>query len=558
MVFCAVLLNTNKNKKIETPTQPVEYEDAVVSLNQVFTHPTAYASSSLAQSMVSRGVPQTIYDTTSSVVQSMVSAGVPQDFTLSFFLYKTSSNLSTQPSSPGYMPSSLIVFGTSYHTFRQMLQVDVLLNNVIQIRHRYNTSNITWVNTTGSLTSTLSSNNWNHVFVSYEASTMTHKLYINGTEIAMTLQSYHHTENTIYNWDADTELFEIGSNTTIHGAYDIKYWWQDWFNTTDEKIANVTLYYSVIDITKIHSFVYEETGAGLAIKQILTVAVGQGTNTLAFSRDDGETWTGLGNILFSTGYSIDWNGTLWVAGGQGTNTLAYSSDGEIWYGLGNDIFEYARDFAWNGTRWVAVGQGPNTLAHSSDGKIWYGLGNDIFSYAFGVTWNGTLFVAGGGGENTLAYSSDGLTWYGLGKNIFTIWASKAAWNGTQWVAAGAGTNTLAYSSDGMTWNGLGYVVAGMHDGWGVAWNGTIWVATGRGSTTTLAYSSDGKDWIGLGNNIFSTRGFGISWNGTRFVAAGVGTNSLAYSRDGKDWTGLGKNIFSTEAMGIGSNGGTGV
>jgi hypothetical protein len=97
------------------------------------------------------------------------------------------------------------------------------------------------------------------MFVSYNASTMTMKLYVNGTEIPRTSSYYHFaTPTTIYNWDADTELFEIGSNTTIHGAYDIKYWWQDWFNTPGEKIANVNLYYSVLEINSISSFVYEE------------------------------------------------------------------------------------------------------------------------------------------------------------------------------------------------------------------------------------------------------------------------------------------------------------
>ena len=43
------------------------------------------------------------------------------------------------------------------------------------------------------------------------------------------------------------------------------------------------------------------------------IAVGEGTNTIAYS-DDGMNWVGLGNSVFSTaGYAIIWNGERWVA-----------------------------------------------------------------------------------------------------------------------------------------------------------------------------------------------------------------------------------------------------
>ena len=80
-------------------------------------------------------------------------------------------------------------------------------------------------------------------------------------------------------------------------------------------------------------------------------------------------------LLVVLGYGVAWNGTMWVAVGQGTNTIAYSSDGITWTGLGTSAFSsVGHGVAWNGTRWVAVGQGTNTIAYSSDGITWTGLG----------------------------------------------------------------------------------------------------------------------------------------------------------------------------------------
>ena len=77
---------------------------------------------------------------------------------------------------------------------------------------------------------------------------------------------------------------------------------------------------------------------------------------------------------------------LWVALGNGTNTIATSTDGITWVGSGKSIFsQYGYGVAWNGSMFVAVGRGTNTIATSPDGITWTGLGTSIFSlYGFGV------------------------------------------------------------------------------------------------------------------------------------------------------------------------------
>jgi hypothetical protein len=287
------------------------------------------------------------------------------------------------------------------------------------------------------------------------------------------------------------------------------------------------------------------------------VAVGQGTNSIAYSTD-GERWSGLGTSIFSTlGAGVAWNGNLWVAVGQGTNTIATSPDGITWTPRTNSLVG-GNGVAWNGSMFVAVGSKNNninlndTIATSSDGITWNGRGSIFSTQGNGVAWNGYRWVAVGSGTNTIATSPDGINWTASsnGNSIFSN-GNGVAWNGTLWVAVGDGTNTIAYSSDGINWtassNGNSIFST---QGNGVAWNGTLWVAVGEG-THTIATSPDGITWTAVSNStsIFSTQGNGVAWNGYRWVAVGngSGTNTIATSPDGITWTAVSNSnsIFSS-------------
>jgi len=133
---------------------------------------------------------------------------------------------------------------------------------------------------------------------------------------------------------------------------------------------------------------------------------------------------------------------MWVAVGSGTNTIAYSSDGINWTGLGNIFFSNGGwAVAWNGTIWVAVGKGNDTIAYSYNGINWIGVtGTSIFSViGYGVAWNGKLWVAVGEGTSySIAYSYDGINWSGVigSKDIFFNNGIDIAWNGKLWVSVG--------------------------------------------------------------------------------------------------------------------------
>jgi hypothetical protein len=290
------------------------------------------------------------------------------------------------------------------------------------------------------------------------------------------------------------------------------------------------------------------------------VAVGSGTNTLAYSDDGGLTWVGLGtSIITNTATDITWNGTRFVAVGVGTNSIAWSNDGITWNGLGTSIFAiFAWKVAWNGTRFVALGEGTNTIAWSNNGINWTALGNTFLSSGgYSIFWNGEYFLAGGTGPSILCKSYDGINWINLlatggelGSSVRGI-----AWNGTRFVitTSGGSSSTLAYSDDGgLTWIGLGNSIFSTQ-GNGVTWNGTRFVAVGvdiSGANNAIAWSDDGITWTGLGNSIFSISGLSITWTGKRFIATGEGTNTIAYSDDGITWVGLGTSIFSSTGRGV--------
>ena len=291
------------------------------------------------------------------------------------------------------------------------------------------------------------------------------------------------------------------------------------------------------------------------------VAVGQTTNTLGYWDTNGSgSLIANGSTIFTTsGNGICWSGTRFVAVGTGTNTIAWSTDGITFNGLGATIHSTAGNgVAWNGIRFITVGSGTNTIAWSHDGSstaFFTGLGTSIFStQGNAVAWNGTRWVAVGQGTNTIAHSIDtgsAVTFTGIGTSIFSTAGRGVCWARTQWIAVGNGTNTFATSSDGITWSGGGTSIFSTQ-GNAVAWNGNIAVAVGQG-TNTIAYSTNsGSTWTGIGTSIFSTSGNSIAWNGTHWIAGGTGTNTTAFSVDGITWTGNGTATITGQVNGIAS------
>lgn len=304
---------------------------------------------------------------------------------------------------------------------------------------------------------------------------------------------------------------------------------------------------------------WTQRGSGIFTAQVndvkwngtMFVAVGSGTNTIAYSYD-GVNWIGLGATYLT--FTVSGNGVvwaaelgLWVASGDGTNQILTSPDGINWTPRsGTGPFQQVSDLAWSPSKnlWVATGVGTHALATSTDAITWTPrTGLSLFSTrGYAVMWSSVhnLFIAGGQGTNTILTSPDGITWTARTSPMTTT-VQGFGFNGSRYVAVGSGTNVFATSDDGITWTGQGS--SGITtSGQSVAWSPSLslWVATGSG-TNAFATSPDGVTWTGYtGTGIFSTSGYGIHWNTTlsQFVAGGQGTNTLATSQNGTDWLGF--------------------
>jgi hypothetical protein len=105
--------------------------------------------------------------------------------------------------------------------------------------------------------------------------------------------------------------------------------------------------------------------------------VGTGTRQIAYSTDNGSSWTGQ-SVAFSIGKGIATNGNIVIAVGNGP--ILYSSNGTTWNAISNTIFTTTIEkICWNGDRFIAVGSGTNSIAYSNDGLTWTGLGTTIFT-----------------------------------------------------------------------------------------------------------------------------------------------------------------------------------
>ena len=276
-------------------------------------------------------------------------------------------------------------------------------------------------------------------------------------------------------------------------------------------------------------------------------------NSLAYSTDNGTTWTGMGNQVFSAAaeFAILYNGLL-IAVGSGLNSMAYSTDGLNWNGLGTSIFDYGQHIARNGSMFIAVGGGSNTIAYSYNGTAWVGLGASIFDNGgsgngVASNSNGSVWVAVGGGSSSthgMGYSSNGKQWNGLGLYVLRI-GRKVACNNSRFVAVGDGTYSgkhMYYSDDGQNWNVPTWSGTASTAMWyDVGWNGSQWGAVGQGSVgvANIAYSSDGSVWTGVVISDFT--GSNVSWVGSRWIATGVyrsntNTKRMLESSDGIAWT----------------------
>ena len=230
---------------------------------------------------------------------------------------------------------------------------------------------------------------------------------------------------------------------------------------------------------------------------------------------DGNTWTTL-STLSDMSLSIISQFTrntphesvaqikpLSVATGEGDNTLAYSVDGIQWKGLGSSVFSLRGNRAvWNGKVWVAVGadSAGTWVATSYDGMEWTRGESTWLSEGYDIAWNGDQFVAVGiNAGNTgggIATSTDGTTWTGVSgiESLFSQRVSRISWTGRKWLAYGSGGNTTAMSTNGTTWTTTPEQNATIRDASSVFWeSGRFTSASLTGFTATHSSAQTGYE-----------------------------------------------------------------
>ena len=290
------------------------------------------------------------------------------------------------------------------------------------------------------------------------------------------------------------------------------------------------------------------------LPSVNVVGVGSGANTLLYSRDEGLTWTGLGNSIFSTeGNCAAWNGIMWVAGGSGTNALAYSYDGIKWTGIPEVRINpftsmiSCTSVVWTGTLWVAV-NGIHS-ATSIDGITWRGFDNSFSGLYTGyIATNGTVIIGiptpDAGINIRVSRSSDGENWGPVidtnldNEEISTY--GDIIWDGSRFILLvnqrNIRDNSKFYSTDGGSWTGIPNVayVNGTNIG---KTTGNLYISRGTDPNSTEK-SIDGINWTAVTNpSIPIVRGIPGTIFGTYsyIFICGYNNNSFMYSSNGLNW-----------------------
>jgi hypothetical protein len=309
----------------------------------------------------------------------------------------------------------------------------------------------------------------------------------------------------------------------------------------------------------------------------IVVGVGSGENTLLYSLDDGLTWIGLGNSIFTEkGTCAVWNGNIWVASGYGTNPIAYSYDGINWTGVGPISTGISSDIStcnsvvWTGSKFVGVVL--DVAITSLDGINWIGFSN--------VTSNLMQNSLATSGNSIVSIPYDISTQMGYTDNSTNIigeaWIpvidtsgslnaeqileyTDILWNGSKFIVTVGNrlspNNSKFYSTDAFTWTpipNVGYV-----NGYNIGVNKskTIYISRGKDPNTTER-STDGINWSIISDPVLDAFTFTQGITGSIFstqkyiIICGMIDNSFIYSTDGLSWKLSNTNVSGTFSAGF--------
>jgi hypothetical protein len=245
---------------------------------------------------------------------------------------------------------------------------------------------------------------------------------------------------------------------------------------------------------------------------------------MAYSSDNGVTWTAVANSTFGDTYiyTIAYGNDKFVAGGN-YGKMAYSSDGVTWTAVANSTFGNSgiEAIAYGNGKFVAGGSN-GKMAWSTDGTTWTAVSNSTFgsNYSdriYAIAYGDGKFVAGGSGGK-MATSTDGTTWTAVADSTFggnSIYA--IAYGNGKFVAVG---DKRAYSSDnGVTWTAS---KSSSDRFYSIAYGNNKFITVGSGSI--IESSPDGINWTSI-----TTTAFNILYDlGGTYYPIGTTINAIAY------------------------------
>ena len=286
------------------------------------------------------------------------------------------------------------------------------------------------------------------------------------------------------------------------------------------------------------------------------IATGSGTNTLAKSTDDGNTWTPISGAFSASGFKVAYGNNMFVASGgsgssNGVNIITLDSTGSIT----NTYSGYFATYAWSanyikGLWYVGGTGGGSTSGFTTTNALVVSSSNAATSWSKSsqngipsitgdgainasisdISTDGTLIIMSGlgyldnsnGNRVSTTRSTNGTNWTTcliVAPSLFNNGSQSAYGNGV-WIAVGvpatAGNCIARSTNNGTTWSYVGNGILG--NGYGIAYGGnSTWVAVGSKATSgqNSAISTDnGATWTARGFPINESTDiiYGISSN----------------------------------------------
>jgi|688.fasta_scaffold01796_2 hypothetical protein len=255
--------------------------------------------------------------------------------------------------------------------------------------------------------------------------------------------------------------------------------------------------------TTISSYGTGSGGVGtytISSSQTVSPSAMNGSNVNVSSSTDLVTWTSStsANLPTNSIAGMSWNGVRYIAVGSGTNTIAYSSDLSTWTAVTSQPFTSQGNCVfWNGLRFVSVGSGSNTIAISTDGITWTAISNSLTIFPLSsnsISWTGKKWIASGP-VNTSSFTG--------------------SISGTTLTVTAFTNSPLIYV--GMIISGTGVasgtkIVSGTASPYTVNINQSVSSRTMTGITNSIAYSNDGLIWNDSFSSPFSVQCVGVTGN----------------------------------------------